>query len=177
MLFCPPARKSGSSVTKSQRNSASYFVPCIVGAHIIKEPIHETGTNQKHGAQCRLWLPQQTDPDDLPLPDPRPVYPAQGVCDLLLSTLGKVQAVVLQSETSEMSAYTQRLTELLDKQGAKVKVIPINASPYNIADALRPLLYNQISVCIHYNNSYPSEVTLCYLLALSSINAALSLLV
>ena len=69
---------------------------------------------------------------------------AQGVCDLLLSTLGKVQAVVLQSETSEMSAYTQRLTELLDKQGAKVKVLPINASPYNIADALSTKRFNLV---------------------------------
>lgn len=69
---------------------------------------------------------------------------AQGVCNLLLAKLGKVQAVVLQSETSEMSAFTQHLTELLDKQGAKVKVLPINASPYNIADALSTKRFNLV---------------------------------
>ena len=61
---------------------------------------------------------------------------AQGISQMLTGALGRTQVLVLQSETTEMSQRTQRLTELLDKSGAKVKVLPISATPYNIADAL-----------------------------------------
>lgn len=70
----------------------------------------------------------------LPFPDDEAW--AEETATLLMATLGRTQVIVMQSEATPIAYRTQQLVNKLKRKNAKIKALPIGATPYDIADVL-----------------------------------------
>lgn len=92
----------------------------------------------------------------LPFPDDEAW--AEETATLLTATLGRAQVLVIQSESTPISHRTQLTIDRLKRKGAKLKALPIGATPYDIADAMSKKMANLV-VCAALDNDIVQSLT------------------